>query len=75
MKLPIWKVKKLLWHFFCWLLDFLSHLLGMITVFLCFYWLFHFETWSERLIYISATLVIYIAIVAVVCQLTKEKYD
>jgi len=75
MKSSQWSVKKLLKRLLFCFIEFMTDFLGMLTVPLCFYWLFHFETWSERLIYISATLVIYIAIVAVVCQLTKEKYD
>lgn len=75
MELPIWKVKKLLWHFFCRSLNFMIYLLGLITSLLCFYWLFHFEFWSERLIYIIITLIIFIVVTGLVLRLTKAEKD
>lgn len=40
-------------------------LLGGILVFVCLYWFFHFETWSERFIYITLSILFVYVLVRV----------
>ncbi len=45
-------------------MEYTVSLLGGMSVFLCIYFFFHFETWHERFIYISIS-------IAVVCFIVK----
>ncbi len=47
---------------------FLEHtvsFLGGVLVFVCLYWLFHFETWHERFIYIVVSILFVCALVKI----------
>ncbi|GLR08304.1 hypothetical protein COO59_16940 [Mixta theicola] len=52
------------------ILHYLGSLLGTPVFLLCAYWFFHFETWTERGVYIGLTLLaVYILI-----KLVPKKY-
>lgn len=44
--------------------------IGGLLVFLCAYWFFHFETWTERAVYIGLTLLA----VYMLLKLVPQKY-
>ncbi|ARJ43019.1 hypothetical protein B1H58_13935 [Pantoea alhagi] len=52
------------------LLHYAGSLIGGLLVLLCAYWFFHFETWTERGIYIGLTLLA----VYILLKLVPEKY-
>lgn len=51
-------------------ISYASAFIGGLLVFLCAYWFFHFETWTERGIYIGLTLLA----VYILGKLVPEKY-
>ncbi|GEM_PF-930892 len=56
------------------LLGYTGSLIGGLSLFLCTYWFFHFETWTERGVYIGLTLfIIYILIKLVPKNIVKTK--
>lgn len=52
------------------LTSYLGASIGTILPFLCLYWLFHFETWYERGLYIGGTLLVTYLVV----KLVPKKY-
>lgn len=68
------KIKKLSFgkRVFHSLLEYAISLLGGILVFLCIYWFFHFETWHERFIYITVSIVVVYIIVKLLPERPEE---
>lgn len=68
------KMKKLSFRkrIFHSLMEYAVSLIGGVLVFICIYFFFHFETWSERFIYISLSVAIVFLIVKILPESPQD---